>query len=111
MTKKRTHKTKAAVTIMNEAFGNDPARRTRIEDVKQAMALGQQIHDARKAAGLTQAQLAERVGTTQSVICDLEDAEYEGHSMPMLRRIAAALNLSVRVSFVPSPDPNPNHAA
>ncbi len=33
------------------------------------------------AVGLTQAQLAERVGTTQSVISDLEDAEYEGHSI------------------------------
>lgn len=111
MARKQSKKTKDAVTIMNETFGNAPARRTRIEDVKQAMALGQQIHDARKAAGLTQAQLAERVGTTQSVISDLEDAEYEGHSMPMLRRIAAALDLSVRVTFEPSPDSNPNHAA
>ena len=27
MTKKQTHKTKDAVTIMNETFGNAPARR------------------------------------------------------------------------------------
>lgn len=104
---KKTNKTADAVTIMNGALGNDPDRRARIEEVKQAMAVGQQIYEARKAAGLTQAQLAERVGTTQSVISDLEDAEYEGHSMPMLRRIAAALNLTVQVSFVPPP----NHAA
>ena len=107
MAKKQTTKTADAVAIMNKAFGNDAKRRARIEAMKQAMAIGQQIHDARKAAGLTQAQLAERVGTTQSVISDLEDAEYEGHSMPMLRRIAAALGLTVQVSFVPPP----NHAA
>jgi len=110
MAKKQT-KTADAVTIMNEALGNDPDRRARIEEMKQAMAVGQQIYDARKAASLTQTQLAERVGTTQSVISDLEDAEYEGHSMPMLRRIAAALDLTVQVSFVPSSDPTSHHAA
>ena len=109
MTTKIT-KTADAVTIMNEVFGNDPVRRARIEEMKQAMAVGQQIYDARKAAGLTQAELAERVGTTQSVISDLEDAEYEGHSMPMLRRIAAALDLSVQVSFVASSGLGPHHA-
>ena len=75
--------------------------------MKQDLAVGQQIYDARKAAGLTQAQLARRIGTTQSVISDLEDAEYDGHSLAMLRRIADALDLSVRVSFVPSAEASP----
>jgi ribosome-binding protein aMBF1 (putative translation factor) len=109
MTKKRTAKTDDAVTILSEVFGDDPNRRARIEQIKQEMAVGQQIYDARKAADLTQAELAKRVGTTQSVISDLEDAEYQGHSLPMLRRIATALNLSLQVNFVASP--TPNHAA
>jgi transcriptional regulator with XRE-family HTH domain len=54
----------------------------------------------RKSASLTQTELAERIGTSQSVIFDLESAEYKGHSMPMLRRIAAALGLSVQENFV-----------
>jgi ribosome-binding protein aMBF1 (putative translation factor) len=111
MTKKRTTKGTDAVTIMNEVLGNDPERRARIEQIKQDMAVGQQIYEARKAAGLTQAQLAKRVGTTQSVISDMEDAEYEGHSMPMLRRIASALDLAVVVSFIPSPGQAPHDAA
>ncbi len=41
------------------------------------------------------------MGTTASVICRLEDADYEGHSMAMLRRIAAALKKRVEVRFVP----------
>jgi hypothetical protein len=35
------------------------------------------------------------------VICRLEDADYEGHSVSMLRRIATALNRRVEIRFVP----------
>ena len=41
------------------------------------------------------------VGTTASVICRLEDADYEGHSMAMLNRIAGALDRRVEIRFVP----------
>jgi hypothetical protein len=41
------------------------------------------------------------VGTTASVICRLEDADYEGHSLAMLRRIAIALKQRVEIRFVP----------
>jgi len=34
------------------------------------------------------------------VICRLENADYEGHSSAMLRRIAAALNKRVEIRFV-----------
>ena len=98
-------RTADATVILNRHFGDEPERRAEIEQVKQEMAIG--IHSgvirgyrARKASGLTQQQLAERVGTTQSVISALESANYEGHSMPMLRRIAAALGRTVRVSLV-----------
>ena len=57
----------------------------------------------RTAGGLTQRQLAKLVGTTASVICRLEDADYEGHSLAMLNRIAAALNKRVKIEFVPAP--------
>lgn len=97
---KKTAKTADAVALLNRHFGDGPERRAEIDQIKQDLAIGEQIHHARKAAGLTQKQLADRVGTTQSVISDLESAEYQGHSMPMLRRIAEALGMSVRVSFV-----------
>ena len=45
------------------------------------------------AGRITQRQLAKKVGTTASVICRLEDADYQGHSLAMLRRIAAALGI------------------
>jgi DNA-binding XRE family transcriptional regulator len=56
----------------------------------------------RIANGLSQRQLAQLIGTTASVICRLEDANYEGHSLAMLNRIAAALNQRVEIRFVPA---------
>jgi transcriptional regulator with XRE-family HTH domain len=51
----------------------------------------------RNAAGLSQQQLAELIGTTQSVISRLEDADYEGRSLSLLERIATALNQKLTV--------------
>lgn len=59
------------------------------------------VYALRTAAGLTQAGLARRVGTTASAISRLEDAEYRGHSMAMLRRIAEAVGMKVVVRFAP----------
>jgi len=62
--------------------------------------IGRKIYELRTRASLTQKELADLVGTTASVICRLEDADYEGHSLSMLRRIAAALNRRVEIRFV-----------
>ena len=59
------------------------------------------IYQGRTAAGLTQQELADRIGTSRSAICRLEDSEYRGHSLAMLRRIAEALNCRVRVVLEP----------
>jgi transcriptional regulator with XRE-family HTH domain len=59
----------------------------------------------RTAADLSQKDLAERVGTTQSVISRLEDAEYDGHSLSMLERIAHALGHRVCIHFIPRDEP------
>jgi transcriptional regulator with XRE-family HTH domain len=53
----------------------------------------------RERAGLSQAQLAARLKTSQQQISRLESPGYEGHSLSMLRRVARALNARVRVSF------------
>ena len=45
------------------------------------------------------AQLAKLIGTKQPVIARLEDADYEGHSLSMLQRIAEALDQRLEVSF------------
>jgi len=55
------------------------------------------VREMRENAGLTQVELAKRIGTTQSVIARLEDAEYTGHSLSMLERIAAACGVSLKL--------------
>jgi transcriptional regulator with XRE-family HTH domain len=76
--------------------------------------IASQIYDLRKSHGLTQQQLAERIGTHQSVIARLEDADYEGHSLAMLTKIASALNRRLSVSFQPplvSPETSGQYAS
>ena len=58
------------------------------------------IRQLRRQAGLTQNELAERIGTTQSVISRLESDDYEGHSLSMLYRIGVALNRRIVVTAV-----------
>jgi transcriptional regulator with XRE-family HTH domain len=60
------------------------------------------IYETRKMAGLTQTELAKLIGSKQSVIARLEDADYEGHSLTMLQRIAIALNQRIEINFVPA---------
>lgn len=93
--------TSDAVEILDRVFiGNDVARREAVDKAVEDALIGQMIYDIRTQAGLTQKQLAELAGTDQAVISRLEDADYEGHTMSMLRRIAKALGKRVEVRFV-----------
>jgi predicted transcriptional regulator len=51
---------------------------------------------------LSQRELAKKVGTSASAICRLEDADYDGHSLSMLKRIAEALDKRVEIRFLPA---------
>jgi transcriptional regulator with XRE-family HTH domain len=78
--------------------------RKRIADLEEARAgaeVARRIYELRTRAALTQKELADLVGTTASVICRLEDDDYRGHSLSMLRRVAAAVGKRVQIRFVP----------
>ena len=66
----------------------------------QSGTVATRLKEARETAGLTQQQLAKRVGTTQPVIARLEDADYRGHSLTMLQRIANALNGQLEIHLI-----------
>src|SRR5712664_327306 len=97
--KPETKKTTDAVTILDRMAGENPQLRRLAEEARMNAAVAQLIYAAREKAGLSQAELAERIGTKQSVISRLEDADYEGHSLSMLHRIAAALGRCVEIRF------------
>ena len=67
--------------------------------IDQELALGQLIYDLRTEAGLSQRELAERMGTTQSVISRLEEGGGARNRIDTLARVATALNRHLIVSF------------
>jgi DNA-binding XRE family transcriptional regulator len=94
--------TSDAVEILHRRFYEGrPARLKNLAEARANEEIARKIQELRAAAALTQTQLARLIGTTASVICRLEDADYEGHSLAMLRRIAAALNKRVEIRFIP----------
>lgn len=95
-------KTADALKIIDKMVADDPEQRELIEQATLNCRVAQLIHDARTAAGLTQAQLAKLIGTSQPTIARLENADYEGHSLSMLQRIAAGLHRPLQISFGPS---------
>ena len=90
-----------AVEIMKRRFGDSPERRAQIIEEKTKFSAACIIHEARKQAGLTQKELAERINTKQSVISRLENADYDGHTLVMLKKVADALDMNLEVSFEP----------
>ncbi|MDR1213470.1 MAG: helix-turn-helix domain-containing protein [Propionibacteriaceae bacterium] len=67
--------------------------------IEQDLDLGQLIYDLRTAAGLSQRELALRMGTTQSVISRLEEGGGARNRMDTLARVATALGRHLIVSF------------
>ena len=101
MPKKRPPISDAIETMHRRYYEGKPERIAALEEARADDEVARKILQLRTQAGLSQRELAKLVGTTASVICRLEDADYEGHSLPMLRRIAAALDRRVEIRFMP----------
>ena len=98
----RVKPTSDGVEVLHRRFyAGKPGRLKSLEEGRANEDIARRIFHLRTSAGLTQGQLGKLIGTTASVICRLEDADYEGHSLAMLRRIGAALNQRVEIRFVP----------
>lgn len=100
MTTTKAQKTSDAVKILDQMAGKDGTLRRLSDEARLNALVAQLIYEARTTADLTQKDLADLIGTTQSVIARLEDADYDGHSLSMLQRIASALNKRVEIRFV-----------
>jgi DNA-binding XRE family transcriptional regulator len=99
--RQRQTPTNDALEILDRRYyQRKPARRKQLEKARANDEIARKIHELRTKASLTQAELGRMVNTTASVISRLEDADYQGHSLAMLRRIAAALNKRVEIRFV-----------
>ena len=100
MAKKKAFKSKSLQAAYDRYIGDDPEQQEAFEQALADYDVARKIYDLRTKGGLSQRELARRIGTTASVICQLEDADYQGHSLLMLRRIAGALDKRVEIRFV-----------
>lgn len=104
-------KTSDAVKILDRMAGESSELKRLTDEARVNARVAQLIYDARQKAGLSQAELAERIGTKQGVISRLEDADYEGHSLSMLLRVATALGKQVSIDFLNLPKIRVKHSA
>lgn len=63
-----------------------------------ALDVGEKVRDARMAAGLSQRELAARMGTSQAAVARLE-AGGVGATLTTLQKVASALDLEVTVDL------------
>jgi DNA-binding XRE family transcriptional regulator len=99
--KKSTRTADAVDILYRRYYQGRPERIRELEEARANDSVARKLTALRLQAGMTQRQLAKLVGTTASAICRLEDADYEGHSLAMLNRIATALKQRVVIRFVP----------
>ena len=90
-------KTSNALKIIEKIHRTDPELQEMVAEASINADVAKLIYEARIKAGLTQQQMADLIGTKQPVIARLEDADYEGHSLSMLQRIAHALNQRLEI--------------
>jgi transcriptional regulator with XRE-family HTH domain len=75
----------------------DPDFPEKFKKAGEAWDVAIQLASLRKASGLSQKELAKRMGTSQQQISRLESPSYGGHSLSMLRRVADALEATIHV--------------
>ncbi len=94
-------KSKSVKYLYERYIEGNPELEALYEEERTNAEIAMRVYGLRKEAGLTQKELADLIGTDQAVISRLEDVDYQGHSLTMLRRIAAALGKRVQLTFVP----------
>jgi ribosome-binding protein aMBF1 (putative translation factor) len=100
--KRRRSRSSAAQFLYDRYVGDDSNRKEEYEREALNSEIARKIYALRTKAGLSQRDLARMVGTSASAICRLEDADYDGHSLSLLKRIADALGKRIEVRFAPA---------
>ena len=88
-----------ALADVHARVGRNPRLRARIDAAVARATIAVMVKRARTVAGLTQAQLAARAGTTQAVIARIEGGKAFTASLDLLDRIARALGRRLAIAF------------
>lgn len=85
---------------LHKEWMKDPEYRAEYEALEPAFELMRALIDARANSGLTQQEISERMGTTQSAVARLEGWS-SNPSVNTLRKYAEATGTRLRISFEP----------
>ncbi len=88
----------ARVSDLHKKWMKSPKYRKAFEALEEEFVLASAILDARSRAGLTQQQLAKKMGTTQPVVARLESGRVIP-TMRTLQRLAQATGSRLHISF------------
>lgn len=86
-----------AVEIIDRQYGSSADWDKLVAEETLKADVGQLVHDLRMEAGLSQTRLADLIGTSQSVISRVENADYEGSALEILARVCFALHRNISV--------------
>jgi len=90
----------ARITKLHQKWMKEPKYRKAYEALEEEFILASAVMDVRNRAGLTQEELARRMGTTQPVVARLESGRSR-QSMRTLERLADATGSRLLISFAP----------
>jgi predicted transcriptional regulator len=77
----------------------NPKFRKAFRQEYEKLSIGEQLLRLRLEAGMTQAEVAKRVGTTASAISRYENAEYDRYELQTLRKIVEACGGILQISM------------
>ncbi|MBU1487041.1 helix-turn-helix domain-containing protein [bacterium] len=98
----RTKTTTNAVEILKHHLSNDPELAVLVEEERKRLRLADKIRKVRLKVGLSQREIAKRIGSTQSAVARLESGNYERLSLSTLIKISLALNCRVNLEIEPA---------
>ncbi|MDO8681669.1 MAG: XRE family transcriptional regulator [Acidobacteriota bacterium] len=97
--------TKSTVATIDQRAKNDPDFAAAVDAELQAMRIEQELVALRNASGLSQRQLAEKLGVKQPVIAKLEAGKTRNIGLQTLVRAVKAMNGRIEVSITPKGHP------
>ncbi|NKB59021.1 MAG: helix-turn-helix domain-containing protein [Alphaproteobacteria bacterium] len=92
-----------SIEKLGKKWKKDPEFRAEYDALEEEFALAAALIDARKQADLTQEEIAERMGTSQTAIARLE-GDKGNPSIKTLRRYAEATGTRLKITFEAAPD-------
>jgi ribosome-binding protein aMBF1 (putative translation factor) len=98
--KTKKHKAYRAAKPFFDKIKKDPEVRVLYEEEHAKTEIANAVRSARQKSGLTQLELAKKIGSVQSVIARLESGgDKRTPSLPLLARIAAACGAEFEFGF------------